>query len=186
MALMMKICLIGDGAVGKTSLRRVFIGQHFLKDYLMTVGADFAIKEISIPSEYDKDVDFKFQIWDLAGQPRFEEVRPKYYQGVKGAILVFDVTRKDSLENLAKWIAEIDEAVGHSELPYVIIGNKTDIRRKSKSHVSTAQAKRYIEKTYNCEYLETSAKTGKNVTKAFELMGNELIKTFSKEFIEKL
>lgn len=185
MALMMKICLLGDGAVGKTSLRRVFIGQHFIKEYIMTVGADFAIKEIAIPSEYDKDVDLKFQIWDLAGQPRFKEVRPKYYQGVKGAILVFDVTRKDSLANLANWINELDE-ITNSELPYVIIGNKTDIRRKSKAHVTTAQAKKYIDKTYNCEYLETSAKTGKNVTKAFELIGSELVKTLSKDFIKKL
>ena len=89
-----KIVLAGDGAVGKTSLRKRYMGKGF-GSYEPTLGADFVI--------YDTEIDttiIKFQIWDLSGRPRFKEVVKDYYEGSAGAIVVYDVTRPDSLDNL--------------------------------------------------------------------------------------
>ena len=103
MALFAKVILAGDGAVGKTSLRKRFMESVFDGQYLMTIGADFSVKEIDVKMGSEK-LQVKMQIWDLAGQPRFQEVRSVYYSGVVGAVLVYDVTRPDSFENTTKWL----------------------------------------------------------------------------------
>ena len=84
-----KITLLGDGAVGKTSLRKTYLGEGFKDGYSMTIGADFAVKRLRID-----DQDFVAQIWDLAGQQRFSAVREVYYRGTSGCLLVFDISRR--------------------------------------------------------------------------------------------
>ena len=102
----MKTVLCGDPNVGKESIRRQYLGQGFQSTYLMTIGADFAVKSTTI--NYNGICySVKFQIWDLAGQPRFGTVRSVYYYGCLGALLVFDVTRPDTFTNLESWIDEI-------------------------------------------------------------------------------
>ena len=86
----MKIILAGDGAVGKTSLREQYLGRGFTGQYLQTIGADFALKTDTVAGE-----NVKYQIWDLAGQPRFKTVRSVYYIGAVGALLVFDITSRN-------------------------------------------------------------------------------------------
>lgn len=178
-----KVCLIGDGAVGKTALRENYLGRGFTTNYLMTMGADFAIKQIKI-----KDYDIKFQIWDLAGQSHFSRVRSLYYKGSRGFLLVFDLTRLDSFENSLNWIDELIKNVKNIEnLPFVLIGNKADLRdesdpthlNKSKGHeLSQLISQKINNKRMPVPYFETSAKTGKNVLKAFNELGN-LIITFA-------
>ena len=102
MSFLMKIVLAGDGAVGKTALRERYLGKGFSSNYMMTIGADFALKEATI-----REKNIKFQIWDHAGQPRFGTVRSVYYYGCLGALLLFDVTRPDTFTNLENWLEEI-------------------------------------------------------------------------------
>ena len=99
----MKVCLLGDGAVGKTALRKRYLGKQFSSGYVMTIGADFAVKKTEINTN-DGTKSVKFQIWDLAGQPRFNSVRELYYKGSHGGLLVFDITRRDSFSNLNSWV----------------------------------------------------------------------------------
>jgi len=98
----LKVVLIGDGAVGKTSIRNRFMGYGFETSHLMTLGADFSLKEVNRGDEI-----WKFQIWDLAGQEMFQQVRARFYQGAMGALLVFDITRKQTFLNITNWLNEL-------------------------------------------------------------------------------
>jgi small GTP-binding protein len=173
-----KICLLGDGGVGKTSLRERFLGKGFQSGYILTIGADFAVQNLPIDG-----VQYKFQIWDLAGQQRFSAVRALYYKGSHGAILVFDQTRIDSLYNLESWKKELYTNVGR-EIPFVVLGNKSDLPEA----IETSEVEKFINKTqsetqdipFDVKFLKTSAKSGLNVTEAFELLGLTI-----KSYIEK-
>ena len=165
-----KVVLIGDGAVGKTSLRRNYLGKSFRENYLMTIGADFSVKQV--PYE---DYIVSLQIWDLAGQPRFSEVRGAYYANTYGAIVVFDVTRPNTFTNIDFWINEMIKYNDNKLIPMVVVGNKIDLREELPEEV---QVDKTSALTYahvlsewggiKVEYVETSAKTGENVTAAFE------------------
>ena len=173
-----KICLLGDGGVGKTALRERFLGKGFQSGYILTIGADFAVQNLPIDG-----VQYKFQIWDLAGQQRFSAVRALYYKGSHGAILIFDQTRVDSLYNLEKWKEELYTNVGR-EIPFIILGNKSDLP----DAIEQSEVDRFIQKLqseikdipFNIKYLKTSAKSGLNVTEAFETLGLSI-----KSYIEK-
>ncbi|MFX0091909.1 MAG: Rab family GTPase [Candidatus Hodarchaeota archaeon] len=166
-----KIVLGGDGAVGKTSLRKKYMGEGFEKEYLQTLGADFALHETKI-----EDSDIKFQIWDLAGQPLFSKVVKGYYEGCNGAIMVYDVTRPESMDNLKNWI---DDLIKHGgKMSVVIIGNKIDLDRvvatEAGLNFATQVASDHGIKT---KYIETSALTGENVQKAFETLGQNILES---------
>ncbi|MFX0014269.1 MAG: Rab family GTPase [Promethearchaeota archaeon] len=169
----MKICLLGDGAVGKTALRERYLGKQFSSGYVMTIGADFAVKKTRITTE-EGEKEVKFQIWDLAGQPRFNSVRELYYKGSHGGLLVFDITRRDSFTNLNAWIDELYKNSGRGAIPVAVLGNKVDLRADVDDYVTRDEALKYTENLknkfqFNCNipYLETSAKTGENVDESF-------------------
>ncbi len=174
----MKIVLIGDGAVGKTALRQRFLGKGFKEDeYIMTIGADFAVQDTNIDGKT-----VKYQIWDLAGQPRFSAVRDVYYRGCFGALLVYDVTRPDSFTNCESWIQELWKNSGRGPVPFVLLGNKTDLREHFPNHVTKEKGLQYAdeltqkttEHAFSISYLETSAKTGQNVGLAFDTLGTNV------------
>ncbi|MFX1254613.1 MAG: Rab family GTPase [Promethearchaeota archaeon] len=177
----MKVVLCGDGAVGKTAIRQRYLGKGFQSTYLMTIGADFAVKEVHINYK-ETSYPIKFQIWDLAGQPRFEAVRGLYYAGCLGALMVFDVTRRDSFENLGAWLNEYFKHNGHGKQPLVVLGNKTDLREKFPNVVSSEEGHAFAEKLsqetigagFKVSYFDTSALTGLNISESF----NNLGKTF--------
>lgn len=183
MVFLMKIVLTGDGGVGKTALRERYLGRGFQSKYMMTIGADFALKESTIDGR-----SIKFQIWDLAGQTRFGAVRSVYYLGCLGALLLFDVTRRESFENLQSWIKEIWTHNGKGIIPIVILGNKADLRDQHPDSISNAVAERYCEKLseqtrpqgFDIRFMETSAKTGLNVGEAFDMLGKVYF-----EYLEK-
>jgi small GTP-binding protein len=178
-----KILLIGDGSVGKTSLRNQYLDKQFDTDYLPTLGADFVGKEALIKTNSGWK-DLKFQIWDLAGQPSFKQVRGMYYRGAVGALFIFDVTRPETLYSIEKWIEELVKHVVFPEVSLCIIGNKTDLR--SDTSVTAEIAKRIIREdltqnyqifSKDIEYLETSAKTGENVERAFQMLGKQILES---------
>ncbi|MDF1537837.1 MAG: GTP-binding protein [Candidatus Thorarchaeota archaeon] len=164
----MKAVLIGDGAVGKTSIRRNYLGDEFIEGHIATIGVDLATKRVVFNQEV-----VKFIIWDLAGQPSFKQVRGHYYHGCNGIVLVYSTVDRESFDNASKWLVEAYNNMGPLP-PTVIVGNKTDLReRKSESErVTSDEGRRFTE--YFSEKLgvpavfkETSALTGYNVDNTF-------------------
>ncbi len=186
-----KILLIGDGGVGKSSFRRAWLGETFHTQYLMTLGADFASKETSLfHSSTNTHFTIKFQIWDLAGQPRFKVVSDLYYRGAVGALCFFDITNKNSYINLAEWINSYWKLNGEGIRPLLIVGAKCDLRRNPEiqDQVSSQlgidyarELTKYVQKNNNftIHYIETSAKDNLNVDKAFQLLGKEIIVVYN-------
>ena len=178
----LKIVLLGDGAVGKTNIRKNYLGQGFTKDHLMTIGADFAAADKVIQIG-DKEYNITFQIWDLAGQGTFNQVRSMYYRGVFGALVVFDVTRKDSYDNLGSWIKELYKNSNRGAVPIVILGNKYDLFNEDEDHVKITEINDMIEllneelkdENFDVKYLNTSALTGLNIEDAFASLGSNII-----------
>ena len=172
-----KITLLGDGAVGKTSLRKRYMGQGFTTQHLMTIGADFAILEKEIEGHK-----LTWQIWDLAGQESFKKVRSMYYKGCFGALLVFDMTRRSSFENLDIWLKELYRHSGRGKVPVIVLANKADLA--DQREVTPEEAMEYVAKLQKSvvkegievKYLETSALTGLNVEEAFNMLGESIMK----------
>ena len=165
----MKAVLIGDGSVGKTSIRRNYLGDEFIEGHIATIGVDLATKRVLFNNEV-----VKFIIWDLAGQPSFKQVRGHYYHGCNGIILVYSVIDRDSFDNASKWLVEAYKNMGPLP-PTVIVGNKTDLREgKPKSQIVTPDegvkfTKYFIDKLkVPAVFRETSAKTGYNIGTTFE------------------
>jgi len=170
-----KIVLIGNGGVGKTTLRRRWMGEGFTTSYILTVGADFAVKTLNTPNGYE----VKFQIWDLGGQPHFKEVRKTFYAGTAGALVVYDVTDRKSYNDIFGWIEEMLKNV-NKKIPIVLVGNKIDLRDNAPGAISTEEGiklRKEIMEKYGLRalFIETSAKTGENVDKAFQNMAKLLL-----------
>jgi len=157
-----KITIIGEPAVGKTSLSRRFVTGSFEADYLSTIGVDVYRKDMKI-----NETSIVFQIWDLGGQDKYEAVRRNFYKGATGAIIVFDVLRSETFERLSYWIEEMQQTAG--SIPFVLCGNKVDLKGRK---VTKKQAEEYAKKV-GAPYYETSAKTGESVQPAFLWMGQQ-------------
>lgn len=175
----MKIVLLGDGAVGKTSLRLRYMGLGFQSKYMMTIGADFAIKDIKTPDGRA----LKCQIWDLAGQQSFKRVRSTYYVGVHGALLVYDATRPETYQNIDQWVEELLRN-SNQAIPVAVLANKVDLVETVPVSVSEEDGRRLCanltEKLgLEVPYLETSAKTGQNVEEAFQGIAEQVVKAYS-------
>ena len=157
-----KIVLVGDGAVGKTSLRKQYLGQGFDTDYLSTMGADFALHDTTI-----ENTQIRWQIWDLAGQPVFKDVVRAYYTKIFGGVLVYDVTRRQTFENVEKWLNDMWSHSGREKnVPVVLIANKVDLREEGAETVSTDEGKK-LSGSLGIPFIETSAKSGDGVDAAF-------------------
>ncbi|MCH8908847.1 MAG: GTP-binding protein [Candidatus Heimdallarchaeota archaeon] len=173
-----KVVLIGDGAVGKTNLRRRYMGEGFVTEYLNTVGADFAY----FSEEIGEDL-YKWSIWDLAGQPKFSNVRPVFYAGAFGALVCFDTTRPETFHNLNKWIDELIRHTHTEGTPIVLVATKMDIYNKDEGHLDLAEVEVYrqqvmerLDGRFDVTYVETSSITGLNVRQAFTNLRESIAK----------
>ncbi|MHA2329240.1 MAG: Rab family GTPase, partial [Candidatus Hodarchaeales archaeon] len=182
----LKVILIGDGAVGKTSIRRRYLGEGFRDDYQMTIGADLAAKNSDVIYSGGKAI--KYLIWDLAGQPRFSNVRKAYYMSAVGALVVFDVTRPESFQTCVKWMNELWRNNGRGPVPLIVLGNKTDLCVTGMPCVSESKAKGFVDRLsqiseryrgFKIHFIPTSAKTGQNIEIAFELLGESIVNFLS-------
>ncbi len=168
-----KVVLAGDGAVGKTSIRERYMGRGFEASYLKTIGADFASKKI----QTDED-SIAFQIWDLAGQSIFHGMRSSFYHGCKCALVVFDVTNPQTLENCYKWADEAAKYAKSSLKEIYLIGNKIDlVDDRLVTPVDIQSTAERFEQAFKfpIEIYETSALTGENIIELFEHMSRRLI-----------
>ncbi|MHA1995117.1 MAG: GTP-binding protein [Candidatus Hodarchaeales archaeon] len=186
-----KIVLIGDGGVGKTTLRRTWLGEEFKTKYHMTIGADFASQQVThYHSPTKTTYDIKFQVWDLAGQPMFKAVQELYYRGAVGALCFFDITNQDSYMNLVEWIQSFWNLNGMGKSPLLIVGSKCDLRDNPEfpNQVPAHYGKEYAEELskslkdelgFSVHYIETSAKERINVDNVFKILAGEIISSYS-------
>lgn len=167
-----KIVILGDAAVGKTSLINQYIEHSFQEDYKPTLGANIIRKDIHV----DKiNANVRLIMWDLAGQEKYNVIRSMYFQGCVGALLVYDITRRATFETVnSKWLRDFEKYV-KKEGTYILIANKTDLTEQRV--VSTEEGNSFKREINASDFIETSAKYGENVEKAFEnLVHNILIK----------
>lgn len=163
-----KVVLVGDGAVGKTNLRRNYMGEGFVTEYLNTVGADFAYFSEAIGDDL-----YKWSIWDLAGQPKFSNVRPVFYAGAFGALVCFDSTRKETFDNLDKWVDELVRHTHTEGTPIILVATKMDIYNPDE-HMNFDIVDEYKKKLFDrlggrfdIFFVKTSSVSGMNVRQAF-------------------
>ncbi|NHI88428.1 MAG: GTP-binding protein [Candidatus Thorarchaeota archaeon] len=152
--------MLGDGAVGKTAMTTRFTQNFFEADYKRTIGSDFAIKRLTID---DIDAQVTLQVWDLAGQPRFESVRQGFYRGARGGLLLYDVTRRRTFLNVENWKEEAFANL-QKEIPLILVANKVDL--EDSRVVATEEGEKYAKKN-KLIYVESSALTGENVEDAY-------------------
>lgn len=167
----LKILILGDSAVGKTTLLLKYVDGYFPTMYVATIGVEYKIKKINI-----NGIDINLQIWDTAGQERFSGITKNFIKGADGIIYVYDITKKSSFDNLKKWIFQSEETT--EGFQKIIIGNKYDL--KDKRQVTNDSLKKFCQ-TRNIQGMEISAKTDYNVHECFETLTKLIIKGKSKE-----
>ncbi|HYM39400.1 MAG TPA: Rab family GTPase [Thermoplasmata archaeon] len=167
-----KVCLVGNPAVGKTSLVRRYVMDAFDDHYLTTVGTKVSKKPVRVtnPSQ-GLDADIDLMIWDIMGQPGFREMlKDAYFFDAKGVLAVADLTKKDSLEDLKHWIASVEGVTG--KVPIVVAVNKSDLT--GDAQFTTAEAVQAAE-VLGADLFLTSAKNGSNVEEAFRRLGARVV-----------
>lgn len=161
--------------MGKTAIVTRFSHGFFRTDYKTTIGSQFAVKNVAINRHGQEDLTVKLQIWDVAGQSRFQILRPMYYRGSSGGILVFDVTRRRTFIVLEEWLDELYKAINKT-IPIILVANKTDLPDRV---VEPSEGREFADK-HNMPYLESSAKTGEGIVDIFQALGEDLVKTREK------
>ena len=170
--MMVKVILIGDSGVGKTNIMSKFLKNQFMEESKATIGVEFGSKLFN--HEGHK---IKAQIWDTAGQEKYKAITGAYYKGSKGALVVYDITQKKTFENIEKWVNDL-KAAGDPKITIILIGNKNDL--DDKRQVSKDQGEEKA-RSFGCAFLETSAYSGDNIDKAFNLMVKEIYEKFSND-----
>ena len=167
--LMFKILLLGDSGVGKSSLLLRYTKNEFISDLRSTIGVEFALKYLTIDN-----FQLKVQIWDTAGMERYRSITNAYYKGAKGVIVVYDICRQKSFENVDKWIDDF-KSKADDDAVILLIGNKSDLDEKREVSKEEAESKAQKNKF---GFMETSAKDNNNVQKAFETLFHEIVKIY--------
>jgi small GTP-binding protein len=160
-----KYIIIGDTGVGKSCLLLQFTDKRFRHDHDLTIGVEFGSRMLRLD---DKDI--KLQIWDTAGQESFRSITRSYYRGAAGALLVYDITRRDTFSHLSAWLKDAREN-GNPDMVITLVGNKTDL--DSKRTVTSEEGERFA-RDNGLIFMEASAKSNINVEEAFESTGRNI------------
>jgi len=174
-----KFVIIGDHEVGKTSLVRRFVENRFSHDYRATIGLNILSHKIEF---YGNNV--VFSLFDIGAQSFFARFRQTYYLGAQAAFITFDLTKKESFDNIAKWYNELEKFIDQRKIPLIIIGNKTDLRdQRTVAYQDGVDLVSELSKNINIKasYIETSALTGENVEDAFTLIAYHYISQSKQE-----
>ena len=160
-----KICLLGDPAVGKTSLIRRYVFDMFDDKYITTIGTKVTKKTVEVDREMPSGllhVKITLLIWDILGQREYARLHPVYYQGAEGALIVCDGTREETVRNLPTWTTSFLKVVG--QVPIIYLINKADLINMQEFQTSDIEN---ISETYKAPFYFSSARTGENVGEAF-------------------
>lgn len=168
-----KIVLVGDSGVGKTNLLLRYLKNEFNTQTKATVGVEFGNTKVQIDNAL-----IKAQIWDTAGQERYRAITSAYYKGAHGALIVYDITRKDSFDSVEKWLSDLKNN-GEEKMVIMAIGNKCDMVNERVISTRDGEAKA---QRNNIAFLETSALNATNVAKAFDELIQKLYVAFKKDF----
>lgn len=163
-----KVVLVGDSGVGKTNLLSRFTKNEFNSESKSTIGVEFATRHIVI-----KGKTIRAQIWDTAGQERYRAITAVYYRGAVGALVVYDITKMQTFENLSKWLQELNEHADASA-SIMVVGNKTDLRHL---RAVTQEEGRSLAEKNKFSFIETSALDSSNVGEAFNNLLVDIFKT---------
>lgn len=163
--LALKLIVVGDPSVGKSSLIRRHADDTFEETYAPTIGTDFILKVVKL-----EEMEITATIWDIGGHESFVSIRHIYYEGADGAIIVYDASREETFKHVKKWYDDITKTVGI--IPTLLLANKIDLERKVKK-----EAGEKLALELHAIFYETSAKTGENVNTAFGHLANLACKT---------
>ncbi|KAM8719880.1 hypothetical protein ACLKA7_006009 [Drosophila subpalustris] len=152
-----KLLIIGESGVGKSSLVRRFVENKFDENHDVTIGMDFKTAVMNVDG-----IDYKVALWDTAGAERFRSLTPSFYRKALGAILVYDITDRDSLVKLEAWLAEVDSFSDNPNIAIIVVGNKID-----KERVVDREEGRKFARKHRALFIETSAKCDQFVSDAF-------------------
>ncbi|XP_037724026.1 ras-related protein Rab-18 [Drosophila subpulchrella] len=153
-----KLLVIGESGVGKSSLIRRFVENKFDENHDVTIGMDFKSKVMNVDG-----IDYKVALWDTAGAERFRSLTPSFYRKALGAILVYDITNRDSLVKLEAWLAELDSYSDNPNIAIIVVGNKIDQERV----VDREEGRKFARK-HRALFIETSAKCDQFVSDVFK------------------
>jgi len=167
---LLKVIILGDSGVGKTSLMNQYVNKKFINQYKATIGADFLTKEVMVDDRL-----VTMQIWDTAGQERFQSLGVAFYRGADCCVLVFDVNVAKSFEHIDNWREEfLSQAAPRNKetFPFVLLGNKIDLENRA---VTQKRAQAWCQSNGNIPYFETSAKEAINVDQAFQTIAKNAL-----------
>ena len=169
-----QLLVVGNSAVGKSSILRRFTQDKFNPNYFATVGIDFFTKDVILD---DKVIHIK--IWDTAGQERYKSLTQGFFRNAQGIIIVYDITNQTSFDDLKYWIQSIENNINlqNKIIPAIIIGNKIDILEREVDNISAEN----FAKEIKYKYFEVSAKSGKGVDEAIKYLIKKVIEVIDKE-----
>ena len=165
--IMVKVVLVGDSGVGKTNIMSKYLKNEFHEDSKATVGVEFGAKQFTVEGHV-----IKAQIWDTAGQERYKAITSAYYKGAKGAFIVYDITRKNTFDSVSRWVSDLT-ATADKKISIILIGNKSDLEDQRQVTKEMGEEKA---NQLQVAFLETSAMSGENLEKGFQMMINEIYK----------
>ncbi|XP_056466216.1 ras-related protein Rab-7L1-like isoform X1 [Gadus chalcogrammus] len=168
---LLKVLVVGDGNVGKSSFVHRYVNGQFNKDYKMTMGVDFSMKLLS----WTDTEKVRLQLWDIAGQERFISMTRIYYKGTSGCVIMFDVTNPDSFQSCRVWKQDLDSKAmlpDGNPIPCILLANKCDLPSRV---VSTEFISRFSKENGFVAWMETSVKDNKNISEAIRRLVEEIL-----------
>ena len=169
------ISMLGDSQTGKTCIVSTFNGIKFNDKNISSIGVDFLVKEIKM----NNGIKLKLKIWDTAGQEMYHSMALNCLKSALGIIYIFDVTNKNTLNSINKWVKDVNETIDAEKIPSVLVGNKIDL--DDEREVTFEEGKNLADQ-YGFNYIETSAKTGTNINELFIELAENIYNKFKEEF----
>lgn len=169
-----KVCLLGDAAVGKTSLIKRYVFNQFDDKYITTIGTNVSKKNIKLAlqqNDQQQNYELTMAIWDIIGQKELQSFNLNYYRNANSGLVVCDITRRETLDNLIMWTSSFFNTIG--QVPLVFIINKYDLRDQAAFSVEEVAS---ISGQFSAPYIACSARTGENVERAFYLLGEQMLR----------